>query len=147
MNMEPVQGSGSQPESTHEICWFTPQNQHWVETTVPAKSRRSLVEVAPSLRGLRWFTHKTDGFLGWVTKLRPKARRTETGFGCAGSFEERDTWHNCGACVRWKQGCGGCVSTQWEYPLLDQSVLEGCVSFFLSCRVAWSFGSTGRLHI
>jgi hypothetical protein len=37
------------------------------------------VEVAPSLWGLRWFTHKAIRFLGCTTKLRPKARRDKDG--------------------------------------------------------------------
>jgi hypothetical protein len=34
-----------------------------------------------------------------------------------------------------------------EYLLLDQIAPEGCVSSFYVVGVAWSFASTGRLHI
>jgi hypothetical protein len=78
------------------FSWFTRQNQHRTGTTWRPSHD------APSPRGLRWFTTKPSGLLGWATKPRPEARRAETGSGRAEKLRsgQHATWSRC---LRWEE--------------------------------------------
>jgi hypothetical protein len=56
-----------------------------------------VLEAAPSLQGLRWFTTKRSGLLGWATKPSPEALRVDTGSELTEKLRSRRhmAWSRC----------------------------------------------------
>jgi hypothetical protein len=105
------------------------------------------MEVAPSMRGLLWFTNKTVGFLGCVTKPRPKTRHGGDGIQERREASRRGTRDVITglASERSKNAVDVCLLDR-NVHYLTKLPLRGVCSFYVA-GVVWSFASIARLHI
>jgi hypothetical protein len=138
--VEPVQGSGSQPESACGV-WL-------VYSTKPTPSQDD--ELAKSWVGLAWRLHRVRGVYGGSPQNRqgylvePQNQDRRLGgrrwdLGVPRSFEVGDTRHDRGACVGRTRRPDGCAAVRWRTSCVDQIAPVRAWVVTPSVGVLWSF--------
>jgi hypothetical protein len=122
--VEPVQGSGSKPESARGV-WL-------VYSTKPTSSRDDMA--AKSWVGLAWRLHRVRGVYGGSPQnhrgylVEPQNQDQRLGGrrrdpGAPRNFEAGGTLHDRGACVGRMRRPDGCTAVRWRTSCVDQNSL------------------------